>query len=241
MQDIRRRSKVAETRCKVCASEHRAEIEQAAARGTPLREVAETILVKYAENISHVSISTHLNKHKTLAEETAITAVESLEKRVRNLELNAFVYGPGGDDRGWSTYSIAGAQPHSLSRMEVLVDAIPNNKGLKAEFRALQDRIIAKRQKADGLPLNDEEFIKQRAEKAKAEEEAIVYAREATKKRMMQAAEDEVLRIKTDHENLLKALEKSAKKQERQNRLQALRDAELEERAGIDSEGNSIR
>jgi TusA-related sulfurtransferase len=124
--------------------------------------------------------------------------------------------------------------------MDVLLDAIPDSEGMEAEFRALQDKVIAKRQKADGLPLNDEEFITQRAENLKAEEEARIAEEEATKKRMQKAAEDEILRIKTDRENLTKVLEESARKQERRNRLDALRDAALEKEAGIDKDGNPL-
>jgi hypothetical protein len=227
------------TKCE--KSEHRKEIDEAAKSGMSARKISEMLLVKFNEHMSHTAVHNYLSSIKSLDEESAVAAVESLEKRVRNLELNAVTYGPNGSDNGWNTYSLAGTQSHALSRMAVLLDAIPKNTELKAEFEELQKRCIAKQQKEDGLPLDEAEFIKQRAENAKKEKEAAKAEIEAKEKRMKQAAEDEILRRKTDNENLLKVIEENAKKAERQNRLQALRDAELEERAGIDSEGNSIR
>jgi hypothetical protein len=91
------------------------------------------------------------------------------------------------------------------------------------------------------LALSDAEFVAQRAANAKAENEAVEQEKKAKEERMMQAAEDELLRRKKDQENLLKVIEENAKKAERRSRLNELRNKELEERAGIDSEGNSIR
>jgi TusA-related sulfurtransferase len=225
---------------KCAESPHRAEIDEAAKNGMRARQISEMLTVKYAETISHTSINKYLATGKSIVQEEESKVLEALEARIRNLEINACKYGPNGNDRGWTTYSIEGGQTHSLSRMDVLLDAIPDSEGMEAEFRALQDKVIAKRQKADGLPLNDEEFITQRAENLKAEEEARIAEEEATKKRMQKAAEDEILRIKTDRENLTKVLEESARKQERRNRLDALRDAALEKEAGIDKDGNPL-
>jgi hypothetical protein len=221
-------------------SEHRKEIDEAAKNGMSARKISDMLLVKFNEHMSHTAIHNYLDKSKSLDEESAIEAVENLEKRVRNLELNAFAYGPGGSDNGWKTYSLAGVQLHALRRIDVLLDAIPKNTELKAEFKELEKRCIAKQQKEDGLPLDEAEFIKQRAENAKNEKEALKAEIEAKEESMEQQAKDELLRIKTDRENTLKVLEKAAKEHERQKRLQDLRDAKLEKDAGIDSEGNPI-
>lgn len=221
-------------------SEHRAEIDKAAKNGMTSRDISDMLVVKFKEHVSHSAVQNYLDKHKSLDEESALAAVERLEKRIRNLEINAVIYGPGGSDGGWKTYSLAGVQLHALRRIDVLLDAIPKNTELKEEFKELQKRCIAKQQKEDGLPLDEAEFIVQRAENAKNEKKRVKAEIEAKEKRMQQTAEDEILRRKTDNENLLKALEKSAKEHERQTRLQDLRDAKLEKDAGIDSEGNLI-
>jgi hypothetical protein len=116
-------------------SEHRKEIDEAAKNGMSARKISDMLLVKFNEHMSHTAIHNYLDKSKSLDEESAIEAVENLEKRVRNLELNAVTYGPNGSDNGWNTYSLAGTQSHALSPV------LPNGKRKTAWRLAMRNSL----------------------------------------------------------------------------------------------------
>lgn len=228
------------TPCKVCVSEHRAEIEQKAEAGEPLRDISEFMLVKYGEHMSHTAIGTHLSKHRTKATEKALLLAESNAKRIRNLEINAYLNRPSGTDWSVAVYNINGQTSHTVQREDTLLRAIPDSELLGQEHKDIVTtlRNEIKAEYADSLDrsLWDEA----RTVRAEWAEEDRIKAAEDAEAAAIAAAKQEILEREKERNQLSKNIEASAKKLERRERLQALRDKELEERAGIDENGDPL-
>lgn len=229
---------------KIANSPHREFVEQQAANGVPARVISFNLNKNWGEKISHVTISSYLNKKKKgvtppLLKNLEIV-IEGLEKRIRGLEINAWLQRPGGSNHGFCTYSIDGTQSHSLSREEVFLHTFPDADKLEEEYDA-RVRIVMDSKKSK-YPNNLDPEIWEEAREVyniwcgEEEEEQ----KKLLEDQKIAAAKAEVERIEADRLAVIKVLEESAKKQQRQLRLQALRDAKLEADAGIDENGNSI-
>jgi hypothetical protein len=221
------------TKCKVCLSKHRAYIEQQKEAGVSLRDISSALSVKWNENISHTLIGKHFTMSKSLT--------EALTKRVRNLERWCMHNTGNAQYTAWNSYTIDGSVSHSITYQDIFAASIPNSEALEKEYMDSVDTLRAKQKNESGLVLNDSEFDAERAEIKKNAEDAEKKRIKDEEDRKMEFAMQELRDIEAQKVRMQEMLENTAKKMERRNRLDALRDAKLEAEAGIDSEGNSIR
>jgi hypothetical protein len=191
-------------------SEHRKWIDEKIDAGMSARAISEDLSVKFGEQISNVSISAFINSLNTeekIEEKTALEIIAALTARVRNLELNIWKYGQiSGQQTAWGTYSIDGRVSHSLKRIEVLTDAMPVTPTDK-EYNDLVAAIVERKQKEDGLPLSDAEFVKERARIAKAAKDAEIAKKKELDEQRKAAAKAEIERREKDQKTLLKNIE----------------------------------
>lgn len=185
-------------------SKHREWIEERAKAGASSRDISDGLLVKFGEQISHVTISAYLNTLNSGKKGPSVSDVEDtisrLEERLDALEVILSEEANTAGYASFKSYTLAGKTSHTISYKDIILVLHPDKKDVHGQYKTLVARIKSDMVKEGNLILSDESFIKPRAELNKknrakaaaglaaAEEELV--KREAERVKFMNAMEE---------------------------------------------------
>lgn len=127
-------------KCLVCTTPHREWIEEQSEEGRSARDLSKALKDKYNVDISHSSISNHLNKH--MGGDKADIMAE-LEPRIRNLERWMSQALPGSSFVTWIPKFPGPGEAHhyDIRDRAAYLTTIPNPESLNAEVIAIRTSI----------------------------------------------------------------------------------------------------
>lgn len=115
---------------------------------------------KRGEDEPHSDKATEVDVEEEVAEDP----LSKMEARLNVLEIVLAEQASTSQYTGFTSYTLEGAHPHSISYKDIISKRMPGKKDIHGQYKALVASIKAKMVKDGGLILSDESFIGPRAE-----------------------------------------------------------------------------